>query len=974
MISMCLRFLVIFFFSLLQFAGIMAASNSPIEDSLNFRGQSRIQHYTKKDFLIDVQFWSMAEDKNGVLYFGHNKGIAIYDGNSWSQLTLPNGSSVKSVKRSFDDRIFVGGSNEFGTVEQDSYGNYFYKSLIGLLNVNDQKIEEVWQILSFDDKILIRSFRNLIILDNNKVKILSTETSFNYVNYIDKYVYVIDDVGISRLDPNTLELNLLFKSQQFNKERIIALLPTPINYELIGFSKKGKSYIFNLKTTSTKLDKVLFLPDTEDQIFCAIQYSKNEYLLGTINEQILSYQYNKKIVQPWRSDLQNPTVLGMQKSSDGNIWVLLNKGIDCIETSFPGSIIFDGASVYDAILHEGFLYIATNQGVYASRLDQSGQLTSSKFKIIRNLAGQAWTLSIHDGQLFVGHDRGAYTINGLFSKHISGSDGIWKVIEIKGRPDVLMACAYNGIYILELRNGEYQIKNKVENFDTSPRDILQTEEPGVFWVCHGYEGVYNIKINNEFTRVIAKEHFTDKNGLPSQYNINVTKYEDEIVFLSKYGFYKFDELANKFVEKEGLNQSFQNNLNVSKLIKHEDRTWFVQDEELGYFDKSDKLNLHKRLFSSLNGTFITSLEYLNVLSNDRILAGTNEGLFHFDLSAKESKKEVPSIINRISYKTNKDSTIFANIKDSKREIQLPHNINSLTFYFSAPGLTPKKDIQFSYQLEKFDKNWSNWSKITFREFSFLNHGKYVFKVKAKSVIGMESNEAIYNITILPVWYQTKIALFIFFILALFISFVIYKMVIHRLEQTRIEEAKLRHALELEVDAVNLQKEKELVEKDNEKLADDIINKSKEIANYTLLLVKKHDLLNEIGTEVNEIKKSAKLDKTKNSLRSIAQKIRMNLQDEEHLKIFDTNFERVHQDFFKRIRKRFPDLQQKELRMCGLIKMNMTNKEIASILNISVRGTETAKYRLRKHLTLDNDVNLLKFLADFSNQDEESNIE
>ena len=107
-----------------------------------------------------------------------------------------------------------------------------------------------------------------------------------------------------------------------------------------------------------------------------------------------------------------------------------------------------------------------------------------------------------------------------------------------------------------------------------------------------------------------------------------------------------------------------------------------------------------------------------------------------------------------------------------------------------------------------------------------------------------------------------------------------------MKSAREEDAKIRHALESEIEAVKIQREKELVEKDNQRLADDIINKSKEIANYTLLLVKKHDLLNEISQEVNEIKKNAKLDKTKNSLRAIAQKIRMNLQDEEHLQIFE----------------------------------------------------------------------------------------
>jgi AraC family chitin signaling transcriptional activator len=94
---------------------------------------------------------------------------------------------------------------------------------------------------------------------------------------------------------------------------------------------------------------------------------------------------------------------------------------------------------------------------------------------------------------------------------------------------------------------------------------------------------------------------------------------------------------------------------------------------------------------------------------------------------------------------------------------------------------------------------------------------------------------------------------------------------------------------------------------------------------------------------------------------LIKRINTNLQDEEHIKVFEANFERVHYEFFNELKAYFPDLTQKELRLCAFVRMNLTNKEIASILNISVRGVETARYRLRKRLSLNHEEDMAEFL-------------
>jgi DNA-binding CsgD family transcriptional regulator len=77
--------------------------------------------------------------------------------------------------------------------------------------------------------------------------------------------------------------------------------------------------------------------------------------------------------------------------------------------------------------------------------------------------------------------------------------------------------------------------------------------------------------------------------------------------------------------------------------------------------------------------------------------------------------------------------------------------------------------------------------------------------------------------------------------------------------------------------------------------------------------------------------------------------------------FAHHFDKVHTDFLVVLKNRYPDLTASELRLCAYLRMNLSNKEIAQLINISVRGVEIARYRLRKKLGLAKETNLFEFL-------------
>jgi len=82
------------------------------------------------------------------------------------------------------------------------------------------------------------------------------------------------------------------------------------------------------------------------------------------------------------------------------------------------------------------------------------------------------------------------------------------------------------------------------------------------------------------------------------------------------------------------------------------------------------------------------------------------------------------------------------------------------------------------------------------------------------------------------------------------------------------------------------------------------------------------------------------------------------------RVFEELFDQAHENFFKRLKTTYPELTQSDLKLCAYLKLNLSSKEIAPLLNISFRGVETRRFRLRRRLSLDSDHNLVEFVMQF----------
>ena len=176
------------------------------------------------------------------------------------------------------------------------------------------------------------------------------------------------------------------------------------------------------------------------------------------------------------------------------------------------------------------------------------------------------------------------------------------------------------------------------------------------------------------------------------------------------------------------------------------------------------------------------------------------------------------------------------------------------------------------------------------------------------------------------------------------------------------DEKFTHQQEIDKTELALQNERKLNELKTKQHEIELNSKTKELANTALEMTKKDELLESIKKELkffnSEIISKAKFNKLMTT-------INRNIHTSKDWEIFESNFNKIHDSFFNTLVKTHTNLSSKDLKLCAYLKMNLSTKEIAPIMGISIRGVEIHRYRLRKKLELKNEEKITEYLMNIS---------
>ena len=167
--------------------------------------------------------------------------------------------------------------------------------------------------------------------------------------------------------------------------------------------------------------------------------------------------------------------------------------------------LFDKASVYDVLIHNSKIYLATNSGVYYADMSLNNiPGTYYNFIKLNGIQGQTWSVTLASNDVIIGHDNGLFVLDGLKPIKIGSESGFWKITPIEGNENSYLASNYTGLFLLKKIADKWEIVHKIKGFDESARDILPSGEKNTYWICHGYQGVFKVHLNQDFTKAIEK--------------------------------------------------------------------------------------------------------------------------------------------------------------------------------------------------------------------------------------------------------------------------------------------------------------------------------------------------------------------------------------------------------------------------------------------------------------------------------------
>jgi len=245
----------------------------------------------------------------------------------------------------------------------------------------------------------------------------------------------------------------------------------------------------------------------------------------------------------------------------------------------------------------------------------------------------------------------------------------------------------------------------------------------------------------------------------------------------------------------------------------------------------------------------------------------------------------------------------------------------------------------------------------------LNAGDYTLAIRAKNDFGETSQVKNIRLNILPPWYRDTLG-FSLYIFLLLVTVVVFYLLHKRkvIKEQRLLQLKFEKEQQELLREKTLENDKKIVQLKNESLRNEIKLKSKQLANTAMALVKKNETLQELKQELVLHK-----DEFDNyfSYKKLIKKVDHSIEHKDEWEIFEYNFNQVHEEFFQQLKAKHSQLTHKDLKVCAYIRMNLSNKEIAPLMNISVRGVETHRYRLKKKLDLDNDNSLTDYLRNYN---------
>ncbi len=820
---------------------ILIAPSIVGEIQTNKYGHPFINIYKPNTFYNTVQYWAVAQDARGVMYFANIAGIAEYDGHEWREILIGHGYGGSEFVAA-DERgvIYVGSYNDFGYLAPDKTGKLGFRSLRSLLP-RTVKIPSINNPILFEgDNVYFCADTTLFVYNkvNQTTKVLITGGS-RYPCVADGRVFIgstkyglceVDSAGLHVLNKDLKYL--LYDIQPLNK------------YEYI-FSFQDNLQIYDKRTQEIHPidldgwhDKVIadrgrlasIEPLNQGKTFAISTLSSVEDFTLAVFDSTCHVQE----VLSEKNGLNANFVYHQKYTGDGQLW-LTDFGISRVEIESPLRCFntYDGLGgvMMDLVAYDGNIYVGTTKGLY--KFKRSGDYSITKVDIMgQSVYAMSKIKNPYTGKenLIVASELAMNLIDGDKVKTMTNkTSGV--VFQSKSNPKHIYMNGGHSIerYIFQpdgtlVLDNDRELRKIPNQLYTNP---VEDAEGNIWFNIYG-SGIacYNAEKN----RVKMHEY-----GSHFSSDVFIIEVEGRIIFSSDRGLFEFDHESQEFVPSDLLmDYGKRGGRLISNILKFGNGYLVLGSSEFGkptspkflVRQPSGSLQLYSRPFKRIKDE---SIKNICVDGDSLIWMVSEKGVYTYRTDTQFKKLYDDTRLCKRPFNVllrgveAGDSMVFNGCfidKDGVPTIDqqevavIPFNKNDLTFTCSATFYECEDQTEYSYCLEGYNNKYSEWTHRTSINYTNLREGFYTFKVKARNVYGMESQESEFDFIITTPFYRTKLAMIIYAVLGVLAIFVLVKVNTHRLKRRsrQLEQLVAERTIEISDQKEELQLQRDEIEK------------------------------------------------------------------------------------------------------------------------------------------------------------------
>jgi len=915
----------------------------------------QIVNFSKTSYNAANQTWYISQNKKGYLYFANSGGLLEYDGSQWTNNTLPLGTSmIRCIAIADNQKIYIGAQNEFGYWLEDSGSRKLkYFSLSHHFNLK-LKDEDFWKIIILRNEIYFPSAKNIYKFNTktNTISIIPAPNWFQFIFEVNKRIFVQEKkLGLMELRDD--KLVPISGGSVLYGDCVYGMVPLSPSSILIATIDKGLYRMDNEVVTKCDFPCDAFL--TKNQIFSLSLLPDGRIAFGTILNGLLITDHNGNILSNINKQkgLPNNTVLSTFCDKNGNLWLGLDMGISQVQINSPIRNFPDPngllGSVYDVKENMGRLYFASNQGLYyCSSADLAHPDREQRFTLLPNTQGQAWELQRVGSHLFCCHNKGLFLINGTQVTHVYKGSGVNHLLEINDKTAVFST--YEGLCVLKIQDHTFTTQ-KIAQYPYYG-NYLAKDKNNLIYVGNNSVGIYQLRFNTGFDKVLSSGNKLENINLNKASFKGIYSDRNNLYLLDKSGILKYDIEKGLFLPDATLNRLIPKDGAINRIQFTNHDMWCYTSDRffcIRNYDRPSAYLLKRNMESLYNHVVNTNENILNIAPNKYLVCTSSSFsvLNTTDFGQKTRKlqvyiRDIGTFTNEMhSMKLENPIAYYA-----KHDIEFPNNHSTIFIRFALPYYENAEKIRFSYRIKGSSDNFSIPSQSSMITFPHLPSGKYTFQVKA-TIDG--TNEVYYSqdlqIRILPPWYLGWMG---YILLSLLLCGAAY--LLNMYLRIRLQRQKNRIANEYE---------KEMAKMENNILQEQVRLQNEELLRITKTMLRKNKLMNKLDNEILKMSENKSIPAI--NLRGLKSIVEINKNPEEEWKIFEMSFNNTYNNYLVNLSNRFPSLTTSDLKLAAYIRMNISSKEIASLLNISLKSIEMARYRLRKKMEIEHEQNLTAFL-------------